>query len=196
MVWEVQRHDWSALRADRVPEALYALARATNEQEGAAARGIIESTVAVEGALYAAAVPTTACLLAVLQRCSSAARPHVLEILVELGSGEPAPSEVMAGRQGLQEACREELSKGLSIFLSVLEIGTEKERMYCIDLIGLCCQREPAFGPRVVWYFEKLLTEPVSESLKDMVQTWLRAVRALKVSTPGAQGSRGSRGPF
>lgn len=180
MVWEVQRHDWSQLRAERVPEALYALARAATEQEAARAHGVIENAVAVEGALYAASVPTTTCLLTVLQQCSIAARPHVLELLVALGTGEPAQSEKMAGRMKLQELCRQNLKEGAPLFLSILEVGDEKERMYCVDLLGLCWQQNAALSHRLIWYLEKLLTEPVGEGLKDMAQTWLRAIRGIK----------------
>lgn len=181
MVWEVQRHNWSQMRADKVPEALYALLRASTEKEAQDAHMIVDSTVAVEGALYEAAVPTATCLLTVLQRCTAVARPHVLEILVQLGSGEPAPSYIMAGgAQKLQERCQDELRKGVVIYLSILESGTEKERTFCVDLLGLCCQRDASLAPRVAWYFEKLLTEAVGEGLKDMAATWLRAVRRMK----------------
>lgn len=180
MTWEIQRHDWSLVRAERVPEALYALARAATDEDAARVRDVIDSTVAVEGALYAGAVPTATCLLSVLARCTATARPHVLEILLQLGTGEPAQSEVMAGQQGLQRRCQDELTKGLVLFLSVLEDGSERERSSTVELLGLCCQREPSFVPRVVWHLERLLTEPVSESLKDLTVTWLRAVRALR----------------
>ena len=180
MVWEIQRIDWSRLRADRVPEALRALMKAANDQEASRAYSSIESAVAAQGALYESAVPTTASLISVLQRCTPVARPYILELLVQLGTGEPAPSEIMAGAQGLQERCQDELAKGFCIYLNVLEDGTEKERTFCVDLLGLCCQRDASLAPRVAWYFEKLLTEPVGEGLKDMAATWLRAVRRMK----------------
>jgi hypothetical protein len=180
MAWEIQRHNWSLLRADKVPEALYALEKAPSEKDAAEAHHIIDITVAAEGALYVSAVPTAMCLLSVLQRCTAAARPHVLELLVQLGTGEPAPSEIMAGGQGLEVRCQDEICEGVAIFLSVLESGNEKERMFCVDLLGLCCQRRASLAPRVVWYLEKLLTEPVSEGLKDLAATWLRAVRGIR----------------
>lgn len=179
MVWEIQRHDWSELRADRVPEALYALLRAKSEREATEAHQIIDSTVAVEGALYAAAVPTATCLITVLGRCTAAARPHVLEMLVQLGTGEPAQSEVLAGQQGLAKRCQAEIREGVALYLAILEIGNEREITYCVDLLGLCCQKDPALGPKVTWYFEKLLTEPVGEPLKDLTHTWLRTLRSL-----------------
>lgn len=180
MVWEIQRIDWSRLRADRVPEALRALEKAENDQEASRAYSTIESAVAAQGALYEAAVPTTACLISVLQRCTPVARPYILELLVQLGTGEPAPSEIMAGAQGLQERCKDELAKGFCIYLNALEDGSEKERTLCIDLLGLCAQQDPVVGPRVTWYLQKLLSEPISSSLKDLAATWLRAVRGSR----------------
>jgi hypothetical protein len=180
MIWEIQRHDWSQLRADRIPEALYALLRAKTEKEATDAHTIIDATAVVEGALYEAAVPTTACLLSVLQGCLPVARPHVLEILVQLGTGEPAQSETMAGAQKLQQRCQDELCKGVAIYLSILESGSDKERTFCVDLLGLCGQRDASLVPRIVWYYEKLLTEPVGEGLKDLTATWLRAVRGIR----------------
>lgn len=177
MVWEIQRHDWSRMRADRVPEALRALAGAANDQEASRAYSIIESAVAAQGALYEAAVPTTACLIGVLQQCTPAARPYVLELLVQLSTGEPAPSEIMAGAQGLQERCQSELTRGFAVYLTRLEDGNERERTLCIDLLGLCAQKDAALKPRVTWYLSKLLSEPISSELKDLTNTWLRAVR-------------------
>jgi hypothetical protein len=180
MVWEIQRFDWSRLRADRVPEALRALMNAASDQEASRAYSSIESTVAAQGALYESAVPTTACLLSVLQRCTPVARPYVLELLVQLGTGEPAQSEIIAGAQGLQERCREELAKGFCIYINVMEDGTEKERTLCIELLGLCAQLDPLVGPRVTWYLSKLLSEPISTGLRDLTSTWLRAVRGSR----------------
>jgi hypothetical protein len=180
MVWEIQRIDWSRLRADRVPEALRALLNAASDQEASRAYSTIESAVAAQGALYESAVPTTACLISVLQRCPPVARPYVLELLMQLGTGEPAPSEIMAGAQGLQDRCQVELTKGFCVYLNVLEDGNEKERTLCIDLLGLCAQQDPSLGPRVTWYLSKLLSEPISASLRDLTTTWLRAVRGSR----------------
>ncbi|MCK6590078.1 MAG: hypothetical protein HUU21_01245 [Polyangiaceae bacterium] len=177
MVWEIQRTDWSRLRADRVPEALRALHCAASDQEASLAYSSIESAVVAQGALYEAAVPTTACLISVLQRCTPAARPYILELLVQLGTGEPAPSEIMAGAHGLQDRCKVELAKGFCIYLNILEDGSEKERTLCIELLGLCAQQVPSVAPRVTWYLQKLVSEPISTGLKDLAITWQRAVQ-------------------
>ena len=108
------------------------------------------------------------------------ARPYVLELLVQLSTGEPAQSEIMAGAQSLQERCQTELTKGFCVYLTVFEEGNEKERTFCVDLLGLCAQQDPSLGSRVKWHLSKLQSEPISDGLKDLATTWLRAIRTAR----------------
>lgn len=185
VTWEAERYDWSRLRAmgsaSGIPGALAALQSATSEQDARSAYWKIDNTVIVQGALYEAALPTTACAVSVLARCTSESRPWCLELLVQLGSGQPEPSELEATNGRLQELCAQELSRGFSLYLDFLENGTEDERESCVDLLGLCARSDTSLRARVNWYLNRLLREELSEGLRQLTENWLQE---FTIATP------------
>ena len=179
-MWELERHDWSRLRAagsaERVPQALAALRDASSAEEAERAYWRIDNTVVVQGALYEAALPAVVCLLEVLQRSTPVARPFVLELLVQIGSGEPAPVEREQGNADLSARCRRELSRGVALFVHLLEHGSDGERIHGVDLLGLCAEQDPALRERVRWYLGKLLRQDPSDGLRRLIESWLAAL--------------------
>jgi hypothetical protein len=174
--WEAERYDWSALRASGsargVPDAIRALQMAASEQEAERAYWRIDNTVVVQGALFEAALPTAACVVGVLPRCSEAARSWVLELLVQIGAGEPAPSEVEAQNVDLQKLCVRELARGVALYFDLLENGDDTLRASCVDLLGICAREDTSLSVRVRWHLERLLAEPISEGLRKLAEEW------------------------
>ena len=181
MTWDLERYDWARLRAqgsaEGVPRALTALASASTEAEARDAYWRIDNTVVVQGALYEAAVATAACAVVMLHVCSAPGRPRLLELLVQLGSGEPAPSELQAGNADIQERCMMELLRGVSTYFHLLESGSNREREHCVDLLGLCCGLDASLLPRTRWYFERLLASGMDEGGGQLVNNWLEELR-------------------
>jgi hypothetical protein len=175
--WEPDRYDWASLRAqgagEQVPAALRALQEASVDEEAERAYWRIDNTVVLQGALYEAALPTITCGLVILQRCTPVARPWILELLVQLGGGKPAPDEVALGNTELRNLCLVELARGEAVYFDLLENGSECERRHCVDLLGLCATRDPLLRERVLWYFRKLLTLNISEGLAGLIDNWI-----------------------
>ncbi len=174
MTWELERHDWGRLKAQGsavdVPAALVALASATSEAEAREAYWRIDNTVVVQGTLHEAAVATTASAVAMLPGCNPSGRASLLELLVQLGAGEPAPTE----EARLHDACVAELRAGMAIFVRLLEHGTPDEVCLCVDLLGICAREDAHLRPRVRWYFERLLATHPAEGLRNLVADWLQ----------------------
>jgi hypothetical protein len=174
--WEVERYDWSALRASGsargVPDAIRALQVAASEQEAERAYWRIDNTVVVQGALFEAALPTAACVVGVLPRCSEAARSWVLELLVQLGGGEPAPSEVQVGNVDLQKLCVRELARGVALYFDLLENDDDALRASCVDLLGICAREDASLRIRVCWYLERLISESINQGLRRLIEEW------------------------
>jgi hypothetical protein len=141
---------------------------------------MIDNNVIVQGSLYEAAPPTTACLVIALASASAIARPKILELLQQLGSGSPDSSEIAIGNDKIQQACLRELSKGLATYFSILENGTEEERIWCIDILGLCTIADPSLTEQVVWYYGKTKTEQPGESINKLIDGWLDDLKSRK----------------
>lgn len=146
--WEADRHNWSALRAagsaSGIPRAIISLQSAASKDDADAAYWQIDNTVTVHGSVYESALPTTACLLISLASCTDAARPRILELLVQIGAGEPADVEIGAENSNIVAACLQEIARGVPIFVNILERSLDSdERSSCVDLLGLCCRAEP-----------------------------------------------------
>lgn len=176
MSWESERYDWSTLRgmgpASGVPTALAKLQAATSEEEATDAYWEIDNTVVVQGSLYEAALPTAACAVLALHPCTTVARPFLLELLAQLGMGSPDPSEIEAGNAQLQTQCVQQLSRGVAMYFEILRSGTEDERPWCVDLLGLCVRADASLRAQVLWHFERLLSESVSDGLRELVENW------------------------
>ena len=119
-------------------------------------------------------------LLIGLTGCTTVARPHLLELLVQLASGETAPSEVMLGNLQLAERCRAALPAGLSVLLALLEERRPTEQAHLFDLLGLCAEVCPSARAQVVEHLTRALATE-EEATSDNVtlgQNWLSALRS------------------
>lgn len=181
MNWECDRHDWTHLRAmvnaRLIPHALERFQTCANEQEADRAYWMIDNNAIVQGSLYEAALPATTCLVIALANASSVARPKILELLQQLGSGRPDPSEMAIGNDQLQQACLRELSKGLALYFSILESGVQDERILCIDLLGLCATSDSSLNEQVIWYYEKTKAMQPGESINRLIDGWINELR-------------------
>lgn len=179
MSWELDRHQWNTLRAAGtavdVPLAIEALQSATTEEAAVDAYWRIDNVVVVQGAVYEAALAATQCLLSSLLQCTEVARPHILELLVQIGSGEASESEVVAGNSSVVEMCLGELVRGFPIYAHLLEHSSRtEERAYCVDLLCLCARHQAADHDRVVWYLRRVMTGEAPGELKRLVENWLQ----------------------
>ncbi|WP_193367458.1 hypothetical protein [Pelagibius marinus] len=191
LLQELQRYDWKKLRAlkhytlgeesaESIPGGIAALAAARDKEEAERFYWQIDHHAVFNEVIAESALPTVRCVLAALHACTEVARPFLLEVLVEIGGGQPSEAELKHGNRGLAEACRRELCYGAALFFHLLENGTHHERYCCIDLLGLCAEADPHIRERTIWWFEKLLAE--SEAGTDasvpnnaeFLQNWLK----------------------
>lgn len=175
--WEMSRIPWRNLRSagnsDDVPKAIEALQAAPDEESALKAYWKIDNVVIVQGALYEAAEPAARCLLQCLLRCSSAARRHVLELLVQLGSGEPSEVELRSGNSALAARCRAEVARGYHLYANLLESSdAREEHALCIDLLGLCCLVDRKLRDSVLWYFGCVRTRGASDGVLQLIASW------------------------
>lgn len=177
MMWEADRYDWNALRAlgsaRDVPAALWKLARSSSAAEAESAYWRIDNVVVVQGALYQAALPTAACAVIALGTASPLGRLHLLELLVQLALGEPHPSEVALGNSDLPKGCAAEAMKGYAQYLIFLESCGHRERIACIDLLGLLAQEKPSLRDQVRVHFARLLQEEIEPQTRLLADEWL-----------------------
>lgn len=176
MSFEIKRHNWNSYSAkespNKIPDAIFSLLKASSEDEANKAYWQIDQVAVFQGRLYDIAVPVTICLLNVLQRCSDIVRPYILELLVQLGSGEPDSDSFKAGDSSLLDKVMHELCFGVAIYFDILENGSEKERGFCIDLIGLCCDYDNSLKKRTIWWFNNLLFQDLSPQVRKLIENW------------------------
>lgn len=176
-MWEVDRVDWQKVRAGapalHVPAAISALMSAKTEQDAEAAYWRIDNTVVVQGSLYEAARPATACLVIALSTVSRVARPWLLELLVQIGGGEVSPTEIAEGNGDLRTECLRELTHGLALYLEILESGRLDEKTLCVDLLGLCARENPELRERVSWYLNRFAAQDLAPSVRQLVSGWI-----------------------
>lgn len=162
-MWEAQRYDWVRLRAMEsaigVPDAIERMRQARSKKESDEAYWRIDNIVVVQERLFEAAVPTAACLVTALPRCSKESRSNFLDLLFQLGNGEPDPSEVALGNAQLAESCRVELLKAYGVYISILEESVasdcEIDIHHCADLLLLCAAADTTLKEQVTWYYKQ-----------------------------------------
>jgi hypothetical protein len=173
---ETQRYDWNSIAAQgsaqSVPQAINDLIAAENVEDAQRAYWRIDNTVVVQGQPLEAALPTVRAVVSGMYGTTKAARPLVLELLVQLASGSNEPSE---SASCLVRECRRELLYGAGYFLFVLEHGTPEERLHCVDLLGLCVHADKALLPRVQWYFERI-RERCPQELRVLIENTLSEI--------------------
>lgn len=87
------------------------------------------------GMLHESALAACLCLVVGLGRATPSARPRVLELMVQIGGGEPSRQEIQQNRSDLHALCLRELKHGYAAYLDILERGTKEEQVHCVDLL-------------------------------------------------------------
>jgi hypothetical protein len=183
MSWETDRFDWSLLRAipraSGVPDAIDALERASTAEDALNAYWQIDNVVVIQGAVYEAGLATIPCLLSCLQRCTGVARPEVLELLVQIGGGEVALSEIASGNRDLATQCLREVARGFPLYLSILEQSKNPdERWSCVDLLGLSARADPSLMNRVAFFLKQAKMVETSAGVLELITNWEEGVRS------------------
>ncbi|WP_299542243.1 hypothetical protein [uncultured Streptomyces sp.] len=130
---EIDRIRWEDFRtldgrANEVPRALRRLFAAGGEDEVMGAYWELENVVVVQGKLHSAALPTVSVLLAgLLDEMSADARDAVVELLLQIVTGESDKDEVALGNADLGDQCRAAARNGL--WLVYRELGTRRREM-------------------------------------------------------------------
>jgi hypothetical protein len=185
-MWLTERYDWSRLRAMEsaagVPAAIQALCCAESKTQSDEAYWKIDNVVVVQGRLFEAALPTAVCLTSSLRICSSVSLSNVLELLVQLGSGVPDPSETRHGHSDLTQLCQRELTREFGSFVSILEESVLSNRgddvQHSVDLMLLCALGDESLRDRVIWLYEKAVSSgKVDEALEDLIQKSMAVLR-------------------
>lgn len=185
MSWEFSRTPWSKLRAAgsaaKLPEAIQALLEARSKSDAERAYWRVDNTVVVQGGLFEAALPTVPAVLGALQRSTGVGQSYLLDLLVQIGAGQPAPEELASGNTSLKDHCVEEISRGAAIYFHLLQYGTQTEQLACVDLLGLCALRDSSLRDRLVWYLRRLSEESLEPGPAKFIDGWL-----AELSTKGS----------
>jgi hypothetical protein len=183
-MWEANRHSWSELRAAGsaagVPEAIENLRTAKTEDEARRYAVLVEYPVVSQGALFQAAVPTSTCLMQALASCSDVARPHILEVLFQLGNGFPDQSELALGNDQLPALCRREIARGASLIFATLESAPLESIDYWTDVLMVIAEEGKDMEERVEWHLRKLLQVRVDQlgaGFVEYIERWLAGER-------------------
>ncbi|WP_437912847.1 hypothetical protein WME73_38505 [Sorangium sp. So ce302] len=162
-----------------MPLALRELQLAVTESEALAAYWKIDNTIVVQGQVYQAALAAVPCLLGVLLRCTEVARRHVLELLVQIGSGEAAAREIELGEVDIVQRCQREIARGLPIYVDIIERAVDADECaFCVDLLGLSCRADRGLRERVLWYFERVRVAASFEGVQRLLSSWLEELNA------------------
>jgi hypothetical protein len=177
-MWEQNRYDWGSLRssesASRIPEAIFQLQHAITEEEADRAYWRIDNEVIVQGALYEAALPTIMCLVSALVECTDTARPKIIELLFQLGNGEPHSSEIALGNTELDSLCRREVCRGMPLFFAAIEKSSPDWLDLCVDILIICADEDSSLMPRIAWYLRRVLSQDIYEGIREAIMNWLK----------------------
>ncbi|WP_440101737.1 hypothetical protein [Streptosporangium sp. H16] len=138
---ELGRHDWKSLRvmggkATRVPESLLALISSETEDDAWAAYWELENHVVVQGQLFEASQHVVPVLLAALVgEIPQIARKFILELLLQLVSGESDTEEIERGNPDLGPICRQNAREGIWIIYRELCSGHHDLSRDILELI-------------------------------------------------------------
>lgn len=156
-----------------MPLAIFALETASTEADALKAYWQIDNTVVVQGAVHEAALASIPCLLGCLLRCTAVARPQVLELLVQIGGGEAADTEVEVGNTRLLVECLKEIARGFPLYVDILEHSKNpNERTFCVDLLGLSARADSSLRNRVVRFLEATRKAGAAAGLLRLIASW------------------------
>ncbi len=175
-MWVIDAYDWhklrSANRSSDVPQALIDLTNSQTREEAERVYWRLDNVVVRQGSLFPAAIPTTTVLLESIQRCVPEVRATIMELLVQIVSGETDPTEDDFGAD-IQQLCLDELVHGFSTTLHWLEVGTVEEQYWCVDLAGMCAQHRFEARQQARTALRRLRDETTEARLTKLCDTWL-----------------------
>ncbi|MGI8647785.1 MAG: hypothetical protein ACR2JX_06130 [Mycobacteriales bacterium] len=167
----IDSYDWQRLRSagisSDVPQALIDLTTSQTREEAESAYWKLDNAVVRQGSLFPSAVPTTVVLLEAIQRCVPEVRVKILELLVQIVSGETDPDEVGFGVD-IKQLCLDELVHGFSIVVHWLEVGTTEEQHWCVDLTMMCGLHSLPLRQRSRIALRRLRDETVEAPLREL----------------------------
>lgn len=176
---ELSRHLWASFRSrgdvGAVPAAILALSSAQSQREAQDACWQLDRNVVFQRAVHEAALPTTSCIMVALPRASELGRIMMLELLVEICSGEPDAAELAAGNIDLVERCVREVTYGHAYLLALLTSKNHLERVHCVDLVGMCAERDSCMAERAKYHLERSL-DSFSEYDARSLREWIRSI--------------------
>jgi hypothetical protein len=182
-MWEAERYDWSKLRAQGtaigVPAALEAIQKASTAEEAEEAYWRIDNTVIVQGALHESAAATAACAITLLPRCLPPGRAFLLELLMQIATGEPAPDETPIAGDSVGQLCSREIRSGYALYLDLLERGDDDERGWCADLVGTCVRHDQSLLNRTAWYLTRAQEVVQNPGVKKLLEKWEQELRTM-----------------
>ena len=172
--------DWESLRsADSsmgLPRALQVLAASDNRGELEKAYWCIDNESVVQGLLFESALAVTRCLLRIVGSCQANARPYILELLVQFISGTPAQSEIDYGNLLLQKKIRAEVILFADYFLILADKGSEEEKSFCVDILGVCAIEDSALRPMVRDKLISLNGSFEQDGFNRLIENWLSEI--------------------
>lgn len=179
MIWESLRYNWTSLQAmisaSDAPWMINRLITAKDEHDVNAVFDYINNNIVVQGRLFESAPPTAACLVIVLPFSPPVARLTILELLNHLCGGNVSPEEEEAGYP-LQQKCLEEVKKGLTSYLYLLQYGSIHERRECIDLLDMCAESDPSLIDQVIWHLEKAKEQHWDSDIDDLIDNTVKHI--------------------
>lgn len=179
-MWVINSYDWQGLRSagisSDVPQALIDLTTSQTREEAESAYWKLDNVVVRQGSLFPAAIPATAVLLEAIQRCVPEVRVTILELLVQIVSGETDPDEVGFGVD-IKQLCLDELVHGFSIVVHWLEVGITEEQYWCVDLTMVCGLHRSALRPRVRTVLGRLRDETREVRLRELCDASLNQLK-------------------
>ncbi len=139
----------------------------------------IDNEVILQGMLFQAALPVISYILPMLSSCTKAAKPYLLELIVQLVSGYPAPSEINLGNKNIVKNIRDEATKYFSAFIDMVDNGTNLEKELCIDILGILAIHNSHLQEKVLAKMKQIFFSSSDKEFKEMVNNWVDEISSL-----------------
>ena len=179
MELELRRHDWARLRSfsdtTLLPEAIRALAAATDKDTATAAYWRIDNVALQDGCLTESAVAVASSIVQTLTKLSAPALRDALELLVQISGGYVhEPGEHGLGPVTLEE-CVREVSLAFPFYVELLETSADPlVHSACICLITACGEQVDYLKARSIYILSHALQLPNMAPFQDLIRTSLR----------------------
>ncbi len=175
VLWELDRVDWSALRAEGgnaagVPAALKALCVASSEEEAAAAYWRIDNVVVVQGRVYQAAEYVVPVALQLLLAESPTVQRRALELLIQITGGTTDPQELAVSNLDVAARCRHAAKRGLELVYALVGSSNAQVRDRSVELLDYVEDD----ADRLVWTLRRLAEVEADSAVRDLAQKIVR----------------------